>query len=108
MPKGKGATARYQAMRADVDQRVTYAFGSGDHTNPYPVEDKRHERFARELQRTLAIDAEFVDTLAVMGGDTATLVRRRPDPPGPVVSLKVLGERWLRQQKPLAHPRLPF
>jgi hypothetical protein len=102
MAKGKGATARYRAMLADVQRRVDYAFCSGNPTNPYPIDDKRHARFGLGLAHTQRVDADFRDTMAMMGGDPDTLVLRTQSPPGPVETLEVLGERW--QKRHGQHP----
>jgi len=36
-------------MLAEVEARAWSAFKDGSDTNPYPAEDKRHERFRRCL-----------------------------------------------------------
>lgn len=81
---------RYKAMLEDVSKRVRYATYSGDHTNPYPVDDKRHDRFTRELYRWLAIDADFHDMCDLMGTDTSGWQKRVHPKPGPVVPLERL------------------
>lgn len=108
MSKGKGSTARYKAMLADLALRANYALYSGDHTNPYPVDDKRHDRFTATLRHKIALDADFEDTLEMMGCDTSTLVRRVYENPGPVESLEVLGERWRAQHVEEIKQRAPW
>lgn len=88
---GKASKARYRAMLADVERRVAYAFASGEHANPYPEDDKRFPRFARELQRTLIVDAEFRDVHEAYGGDVSALVPRKIPKPGPVVPYEQLA-----------------
>lgn len=88
---GKASKARYRAMLADVERRVAYAFYSGEHANPYAPEDKRHDRFGRELNRTLIVDASFRDVHAAYGGDPSALQKRRISKPGPVVPYNQLG-----------------
>lgn len=96
MSKGKGATARYKAMLADVKQRVYYALYVKRLDNPYPVEDKRHERFDRQLAHAQRMDADFDEMCEVMGDDKSRYhLRHHPDP-GPVLSLDELGLRWQR------------
>lgn len=83
----KPSTLRYKAMQEDVRKRVWYAFSTKQHTNPYDAEDKRHARFARELNRTLAIDEDFEDMCDVMGADTSQWTRRVHPNPGPVKAI---------------------
>lgn len=86
----KPSALRYKAMQEDVRKRVWYAFYTKNHVNPYPVEDKRHARFTRELHRTLAIDDDFEDTCQAMGADTGQWVRRAHPNPGPVRPIEEL------------------
>ena len=83
----KPSTLRYKAMQEDVRKRVLYAFSTKQHANPYDTEDKRHERFDRELLRTLAIDSDFEDMCDVMGADTGQWTRRVHPNPGPVKAI---------------------
>ena len=80
----KPSALRYKAMLEDVRKRVWYAFSTNNHTNPYEPEDKRHDRFTKELYRTLIIDSDFEDTCDVMGSDTSQWTRRVHPNPGPV------------------------
>lgn len=82
--KTKPSALRYKAMQEDVRKRVWYAFSSKNYENPYPVDDKRHARFTRELHLTLAVDSDFEDTCAMMGADTLQWTRRVHPNPGPV------------------------
>lgn len=94
MAKGSGARARYKAMLADVQQRVSYALYSGNLTNPYPIEDKRHARFAQTLVHDQEVSRDFDETHVLMGGRLEDLGLRHHDDPGPVEDLVILGERW--------------
>lgn len=80
----KPSTLRYKAMLEDVRKRVLYAFATQNHVNPYALEDKRHARFSRELNRTLWVDGDFEDMCDVMGTDTSQWTRRVHPNPGPV------------------------
>lgn len=95
MSKGRGATARYKAMLEDVRTRVYHALYVGRLDNPYPVDDKRHDRFARQLAHAQRMDAEFDDMCEVMGDDKSRYQKRHYTDPGPVLSLDDLGQRWL-------------
>jgi len=52
---GKQSKLRYRAMLAEVEAKARAAFAAGSDTNPYPAEDKRHERFRRRLDNIQAI-----------------------------------------------------
>ncbi|MBC8740461.1 hypothetical protein F6X40_27885 [Paraburkholderia sp. UCT31] len=67
------STHRYRAAKADVEKRVSYAFASGQHENPFPVDDRRHGWFARRLRDTFAVDADFRDLHEAHGGDLSEL-----------------------------------
>lgn len=80
----KPSKLRYKAMLEDVRKRVWYALSSKNHENPYSVDDKRHDRFTRELYRARAVDNDFEDTCAMMGADTSQWTQRVHPNPGPV------------------------
>ena len=84
---------RGKAALRDVKTRVNYAFCSGDHTNPYDADDKRFALFQRELNRTLAIDAEFREMDVAYGGNPDELVKRQYPHPGPVIPYNELTGR---------------
>ncbi len=84
------AKSRHVAMCVDVEARVLYAVSSGQRQNPYPVDDKRHDRFNRKLGRHDAIASDFDDICDVMGADTSQWVRRVHPNPGPVLPLNAL------------------
>ena len=78
---------RYKAMLEDVTKRVWYAFSTGNHANPYDKNDKRHDRFTRELHRVSHVDSDFEDMCSAMGTDTRSFTRRVHPYPGPVIAL---------------------
>lgn len=88
---GKRSSARYRAMLEDVKRRAWYAFSSGDHTNPYAEDDKRHPRFIKALHHIRIVDDDFEDMCAVQGCDTSTWQKRVHPWPGPVVPLGQLA-----------------
>lgn len=55
----KPSKLRYKAMLAEVQEKVDAAMLRGDYTNPYPEDDKRHERFARNLNHRRITAALF-------------------------------------------------
>lgn len=57
---GKQSKLRYRAMLAEVEGKAQEAFRKGVLTNPYPLDDKRHERFTRRL-RSMQAAAFLVD-----------------------------------------------
>ncbi len=87
----KPSALRYRAMLEDVRKRAYYALYSGDHTNPYPEDDKRHTRFTKTLFQVLRLDDDFEDMCDIMGTDTSQLVKRVHPHPGPVVPLAQLA-----------------
>jgi hypothetical protein len=86
----KPSKRRYKAMLEDVAKRVRYAVYVGDRTNPYEADDKRHDRFTRELFRALAAQDDFNDMCDIMGTDTSGWTKRVHPKPGPVVPLERL------------------
>jgi hypothetical protein len=81
---------RYKAMLEDVAKRVRYAIYSGDDANPYPADDKRYERFAKQLVHARWMDADFRDMCEITGTDTSGWKLRHHPKPGPVVPMERL------------------
>lgn len=81
---------RYKAMLEDVAKRVQYAVYSGDDANPYPTDDKRHERFTKQLVHARWAASEFQDLCEDMGTDTSGWKLRHHPEPGPVVPMERL------------------
>ncbi len=88
----KPSALRYKAAQEDVRRRVNYAVSSGETTNPYPADDRRHARFQRELRASQYWDDVHDDMCQVYGVDQAAHFERRIHPnPGPVVPYELLG-----------------
>lgn len=83
----KPSAVRYRAMLADVEKRAYYALYSGDFTNPYAEDDKRHTRFTKKLLQVRCIDDDFEDMCTLMGTGTSQFVKRVHPHPGPVIPL---------------------
>ena len=83
----KPSALRSKAMQEDVRKRVWHALLTKNHINPYETEDKRHDRFTKEMHRTLSIDCAFEDMCDAMGSDTSQWTRPVHPNPGPVVSI---------------------
>jgi hypothetical protein len=87
---GKNSKLRYRAALEDAEKWAKYAFYSGDHTNPFPSDDRRHEMFRKILQRDLFVDSEFREMHVIFGGDLTEL-RLRPYPKPALVPIESLG-----------------
>lgn len=75
---------RYRAMLEDVKKRVLYALYSGKLDNPYPPDDKRFDRFRRQLHQQMQVAADFDEMCGAMGTDTRQWTLRKHPDPGPV------------------------
>lgn len=94
MPRNRSqqrpARRRYLAMLEDVEKRVWYALSNNKLDNPYPADDKRHDRFKRKLHSVMRIDDDFHEMCDDMGMDTSTWHKRIHPWPGPVRPLAEL------------------
>ncbi len=85
----KPSFLRYKAAQADVALRVQHARVSGNFANPYPEDDRRHARFTRALNITVALDtldAVFDGPNSELDGLPKALRARTPSALGPVVA----------------------
>lgn len=95
----KGGKRRQKIIMQDVEAYVRYAFYSGDHSNPYPADDKRHALFYKQLGHTLSIDADFREMNAFHGGDNEALGKRAWPNPGPVRPIDELIAQAAREEE---------
>ena len=56
---GKPSQLRYRTMLAEVERQAQEALRKGVFSNPYPPDDKRHDRFQKRLAMLRAVEAIF-------------------------------------------------
>lgn len=74
---GKLSKLKLRLAREDVSSRVSWALHTGDRSNPYAADERRHLWFDRELQLCLRRDSRFQGLYEAYGAEPPPLKAAR-------------------------------